>query len=137
MENTSKQDFWKPALAPREPAQAPALSCPHCGIGLAAGSRFCHACGDALQSPTAPPRIRARTTLASVRDSLGQTTLSLICLLLGAVCAIAALVTGFFFSASTLLDWQAVQIWRIEWLLAANASFVAGILVKKNHITGP
>jgi hypothetical protein len=39
--------------------------------------------------------------------------------------------TGFLFTATTLLDWQAVQIWRIEWLLAASAVFVAGVLLKK------
>jgi hypothetical protein len=30
------------------------------------------------------------------------------------------------------LDWQAVQLWRIEWLLGATASFLAGILLKKS-----
>jgi hypothetical protein len=40
-------------------------------------------------------------------------------------------VTGFLFSATTLLDWQAVQLWRIEWLLAATAIFAAGFLLKK------
>jgi hypothetical protein len=46
---------------------------------------------------------------------------------------VAALLTGFIFSAATVLDWQAVQLWRIEWLLAAIALFVAGILLKKRQ----
>ena len=33
--------------------------------------------------------------------------------------------------AADLAEFQAVQMWRIEWLLAATASFVAGILLKK------
>jgi hypothetical protein len=36
-----------------------------------------------------------------------------------------------FFSARTLVDWQAIQLWRIEWLLAAIAAFVVGLLLKK------
>ena len=34
-------------------------------------------------------------------------------------------------TASNLAEFQAIQMWRIEWLLAATASFVAGILLKK------
>jgi hypothetical protein len=30
-----------------------------------------------------------------------------------------------------VLDWQAIQLWRIEWLLGAAAAFVAGCLLKK------
>jgi hypothetical protein len=131
-ESKGKQEFWKPALSPRpQPEQGEVLPCPNCGIGLLAGSRFCHACGDALQSPPATPQIRVWFKLASLRDSLGQTTASLICLFLGTGSAVAALMTGFIYTANTLLDWQAVQIWRIEWLLAATAFFVAGILLKR------
>jgi hypothetical protein len=36
-----------------------------------------------------------------------------------------------FYKASNLVEFQAIQMWRIEWLLAATASFVAGILLKK------
>jgi len=28
------------------------------------------------------------------------------------------------------VDWQAIQFYRAEWLLAATAAFVAGILLK-------
>jgi hypothetical protein len=35
-------------------------------------------------------------------------------------------------TARTLVDWQAIQFYRAEWLLAATAAFVAGILLKKN-----
>lgn len=56
---------------------------------------------------------------------------SLAALVLGCACIVAAVVTGFVFNATTLVDWQAVQLWRIEWLLAAIAILLAGILVKK------
>jgi len=43
---------------------------------------------------------------------------------------LAAVGTGLVYTASTVLDWQAVQIWRIEWLLAAVVAFLGGILLK-------
>ena len=42
----------------------------------------------------------------------------------------AAVGTGILFSVETVLDWEAVQSWRVQWLLAAIASFAAGILLK-------
>jgi len=30
-----------------------------------------------------------------------------------------------------VLDWQAIQLWRIEWLLGAVAAFVAGCVLNK------
>ncbi len=44
---------------------------------------------------------------------------------------VGALAVSVFFSGQTALDWQAIQLWRIEWLLAAVAAFVAGCLLKK------
>jgi hypothetical protein len=58
----------------------------------------------------------------------------LVCLIIGAACVVAAIVTGFLYTANTVLDWQAVQVWRIEWLLAATVAFVAGILLKRNEV---
>jgi hypothetical protein len=64
---------------------------------------------------------------------MGQTTGSLIALFLGSACVIAAILTGFLYSATTVLDWQAVQVWRIEWLLAALAMFAGGLLLRKKQ----
>jgi len=50
---------------------------------------------------------------------------------LGCACVVAAVVTGLVFTASTVVEWQAIQLWRIEWLLAAIALFGAGMLLKK------
>jgi hypothetical protein len=33
-------------------------------------------------------------------------------------------------TVKSYVDWQGVQFYRAEWLLAATASFVAGILLK-------
>jgi hypothetical protein len=51
--------------------------------------------------------------------------------LAGVFCLVGALAVSVFFTAQTALDWQAIQMWRIEWLLAAIAAFVVGCLLKK------
>jgi hypothetical protein len=62
--------------------------------------------------------------------SIGLPTASLIAFLIGIGCVAGALFVGLF-TAQTLVDWQAIQFYRVEWLLAAIASFVAAILLKK------
>jgi hypothetical protein len=34
------------------------------------------------------------------------------------------------YSIQNLADFEAVQLWRMQWLLAAIAAFVAGVLLK-------
>ncbi|HSM84534.1 MAG TPA: hypothetical protein VLT16_00225 [Candidatus Limnocylindrales bacterium] len=133
-----RQEFWKPVVSPRhEQEQVAAVAeqtCKSCGTDYVMGSRFCHVCGADRQvnlSDSTVTGIRAWMDFAGLRDALGQTTASLVSLILGSACVIAAAVTGFLFTATTLLDWQAVQLWRIEWLLAAVAFFVAGLLLRK------
>ncbi|HYM77877.1 MAG TPA: zinc ribbon domain-containing protein [Candidatus Dormibacteraeota bacterium] len=65
-----------------------------------------------------------------IKDLLGLSTGSLVAFVVGLACVAGALLVGLF-TAKTLVDWQAIQFYRAEWLLAATASFVAGILLKK------
>lgn len=133
-----RQEFWKPVVAHRQEMQQAATSaeqiCQNCGSDYLLGSRFCHVCGANRQinlADSTPTGVSAWFDFIGLRDALGQTTASLIALILGCACLIAAAVTGFLFTATTLLDWQAVQLWRIEWLLGATAMFAAGVLLKK------
>jgi len=134
-----RQEFWKPALAPRHDLSENLTEnaeqvCQECGTDFVVGSRFCYVCGadrNANLATTTLTGLHAWIDFASLRDALGQTTASLVALILGCACVIAAVVTGFVFTATTLLDWQAVQLWRIEWLLGAVAMFAAGFLLKK------
>jgi hypothetical protein len=133
-----RQEFWKPAVAPRQEqahnAEVTEQVCQQCGTDFVVGSRFCYVCGSdraANLADTTVTGLRAWIDFASLRDTLGLTNASLIAFILGCACVIAAIVTGFVFTASTLLDWQAVQLWRIEWLLGAVAIFAAGVLLKK------
>jgi hypothetical protein len=70
--------------------------------------------------------------LNSWRNASMQTIASSLALVAGGACIVAAAVTSLVFKATNLVDWQAVQLWRIEWLLAAIAVLLAGIFLKKN-----
>ena len=104
-----------------------------CGTEFIVSSLYCHACG------TSRPELKATRSLeipglaelASLGKRLGLTTPAAIAFLVGVICVVGALAVSVFFSARTLLDWQAIQLWRIEWLLAAVAAFAAGCLLKK------
>jgi hypothetical protein len=48
------------------------------------------------------------------------------------ICLLVAIATGFLFSTATGAEWQAVQVWRIEWTLGAIAAFLFGILLKRS-----
>ncbi len=65
-----------------------------------------------------------------IKRRVGLPTASLIAFVVGLGCVAGALLVGLL-TARNLVDWQAIQFYRAEWLLAATASFVAGILLKK------
>ena len=107
-------------------------SCARCGTELIAGSRFCHICGTKRGRRAAAYRFRWARLLDvhHMQERLGLPLASLVALVAGVICTLAAIGTGLIYTASTVLDWQAVQIWRIEWLMAAVVAFLAGILLK-------
>lgn len=67
---------------------------------------------------------------------VGLSTASLIAFILGVGCIAGALLVGLL-TAKNFVDWQAIQFYRAEWLLAATAAFVAGILLKKTSKHAP
>jgi hypothetical protein len=66
-----------------------------------------------------------------IKRLVGLPTAALVALMIGLGCLAGAVGVGVFYRASNLAEFQAIQMWRIEWLLAATASFAAGILLKK------
>lgn len=64
-----------------------------------------------------------------IKDRLGLSTGSLISFIIGLACVAGALLVGLE-TVEKFVDWQAIQMYRIEWLVAATASFVMGILLK-------
>jgi len=111
-------------------------ACDRCGTEFLVDSRFCHTCGAGRAGLHTTPlsRLKEQIVQAGLLDlgeTLGLTAAPLLAFAVGVICLIAALGVGLIFNARTLTDWQAVQLWRIEWLLAAVAAFVAGCLLKK------
>jgi hypothetical protein len=129
-----RAEFWRPVgpeMATPEVARIPRGMCEQCGADYVMGARFCHVCGAEREPQMGRELSVAWPDLAQLRESLNWSVGSTVAFVAGAVFLIAALVTGFRFTTTTVLDWQAVQVWRIQWLLAAIAAFAAGILMKK------
>jgi hypothetical protein len=138
----AQHDFWRPPMPVSEAApnrgrsDERSATC-RCGTEFIVSSLYCHACGvgrpdlGASVARTLEIKIPGLAELASLGERLGLTTPALIAFLIGILCMVGALAVSVFFSARTVLDWQAIQLWRIECLLAAVAAFVAGCLLKK------
>ena len=107
----------------------------HCGTEFLVSSLYCHACGarrpDSGVSVVRTLEIPGLAEIVWLGERLGLTTPALIAFLVGLLCLLGALAVSLFFSVRTALDWQAIQVWRIEWLLGAVAAFAAGCLLKK------
>jgi len=130
-----QHDFWRPPVPASRAMGGPERSsaCRHCGTEFIVSSLYCHACGDKRPDVNAARtlEIPGRTELAFLAERLGLTKPAVVAFLLGVLCMLGAVSISIFFSARTALDWQAIQLWRIEWLLGAVAAFGAGCLLKK------
>ena len=136
----TRQDFWRPpmpasaAVASRGRSDERSATC-RCGTEFIVSALYCHACGasrpDLNAGAARTLAIPGLAELVSLGERLGLTIPAVIAFLGGVVCVVGALAVSLFFSARTVLDWQAIQLWRIEWLLAAIAAFAAGVLLKK------
>ncbi len=132
------QEYWRPAQPPRTMMNSNALVseavCTNCGTEYAMGARFCHVCGADREPQMGLGKSKGFAHFMDfdqIRERLGLSSASLVLLFVGCACVLAALLVGLIYTANTVLDWQAVQIWRIEWMLAALVSFAAAILLKK------
>jgi hypothetical protein len=67
-----------------------------------------------------------------IKRAVGLPTGALFAFFIGLGCVAGAIGVSFFHKAGNLAEFQAIQMWRMEWLLAATASFVAGILLRKS-----
>jgi|ERR1700691_3160894 hypothetical protein len=130
----AQHEFWRAPMPASAAVAIPERSetC-RCGTEFIVSSLYCHACGVSRPdlSASGAVEIPGLAELASLGERLGLTMPAVVAFLVGALCVVGALAVSVFFSARTLLDWQAIQLWRIEWLLASVAAFVAGCLLKK------
>lgn len=135
----AQHEFWRPPMqaAPESVGHSEMVeACDRCASEFIVGSRYCHSCGTGRPGLRGASRLEETISLAwlsSLGEGLGLSTAPLIAFLLGVVCVLGAVGVGLIFNARTVLDWQAVQVWRIEWLLGAVAAFVAGCLLRRTR----
>ena len=137
------QEYWRPAQPPRAESRAMQAEtvCTNCGSEYAVGARFCHVCGNEREPEM---RIAKHVRIAEmlnlekiweridkICDHTGLNMTALILSVIGAICVLGALVVSVRYTANTVLDWQAVQVWRIQWMLGAIVAFVAAILFNR------
>lgn len=134
---SADQEYWRPPnpTLVRLPTLV-AASCARCGTELFTGAFFCHVCGTArekevLSMTSGTTSVTSYLDVGVLRRRLGLSVPSLTFFLVGIGCVVIAALLGFIFRMDTLLDWQAVQLWRIEWLLGAAAALLAGVLLKR------
>lgn len=138
--NKAEHEFWRPPLGAEPSVSSSMAAACRCGAEFMLGSGFCHVCGSPRQLQSSPPlnswshllQFLHVLQFQNIKSKLGLPTASLIAFLCGIACLFGAVLTGLIFSAQNIADFQAVQLWRMQWLLGAVAAFVAGILLKKN-----
>ncbi|MBI2677321.1 MAG: hypothetical protein HYX28_00915 [Candidatus Koribacter versatilis] len=130
-----EEQYWSPSLDRRPVTASEAEICSRCRTEFIIGSRFCYVCGADRDLPGRSNGSRADwkrwLAFTNLQQRMGLGAASLVAFIVGSVCVFAAVLTGLMFTATTMIDWQAVQLWRMEWLLAAIAAFVAGIQLKR------
>lgn len=134
--NNTQQEFWRPPVATQPAVRGMVEVCDGCGTEFMVGSQFCHICGANRQQAieASPTRTWASyLEFHNIKEALGLSAGSLIAFVIGITCLLGALAAGMIYSERNVLEWEAVQMYRIQWLLAAMVSFVVGILLKKSQ----
>jgi hypothetical protein len=138
----ASQEFWRPP-ALRSETSVPTLAeaCDRCETEFIVGAHFCHVCGAARPTKTGKlPQhswwlesleLLKAAEVHRLKEWSGLSTASLVAFSAGTGCVLAAITVGLVSSVQNLADFQAVQLWRIEWLLAALVAFTAAILLKR------
>jgi MFS family permease len=139
--HNASEEFWQPPVV--EPGLGGttllAEACRRCETEFMVGARFCHICGADRQEAASETSGSWSKTLELLRvlefhrvqERLGLSMASLVAFFSGVGCILAALAVGIIYSAQNLADFQAIQLWRMQWLLGALVAFVAGILLKR------
>jgi hypothetical protein len=133
-----QQEFWRPPLSQPIAATNLAEACRRCGTEFMVGAAFCHICGanrhraDLIPDSDSWARYLSffrALEFGSVTAWFGLPLPSLCAFLVGIAFMIVALSMGFI-GVHDASDFEAVQLWRIQWLMAACAAFLAGILLR-------
>ncbi len=128
------REFWRPPVVPAATSgNSLPEACSDCGSEYMVGAAYCHSCGNSRDAePSLQPGQWFKVLeFQNIKERLQLTTASLVAFIAGLGCMLGAISVGWVYSAQTLSDFQAIQLWRIEWLLGAAAAFLAGILLKR------
>jgi hypothetical protein len=138
---TPEADRHAPARATTQVLAEPSVRhdlCHSCGAEFVVDSPFCRMCGRAKDG--SPRQAKSKWHAADfyhLRRRLGLSIGAMVCFIAGLACIGSAVATGFIYTATTLVDWQAIQTWRSEWLIAAGVAFICGILLNGRKSTNP
>jgi len=130
--HNAQHDFWRPPVA--QSGDTLVEACDRCGTEFMVGAAFCHVCGSSRQTQPAALSNSSWTRyleFQNIKQGLGLSTGSLVAFLFGIGCLLGVVCVGVIYTMQTFADFQAVQLYRLQWLMAAVAAFVAGILLKK------
>jgi ribosomal protein L37E len=132
------QEFWRPPLNTAASVEL-AESCRRCGTEFMVGSAFCHICGASRHSSSAASASWTRylgfmraIEFSRVRAWFGLPLPCLLSFLVGVAFLIVAISVSFIEVGDSLSGFEAIQLWRIQWLMAACAAFLVGILFKNS-----
>ena len=136
-------EFWRPPveeLTRNVELAARSVTCPACQSEFVMGARYCHVCGaDRSPSPKSAGFnwgvLKKYLHLSIVSGALGLNIASLLAMCAAVVCAVGALIVGAFYQVETVADWQAIQTWRVEWLLGAILCVLTAILLRDHNAT--
>src|ERR1700746_3977082 len=135
----TRAEFWAPPQ--EQPAVHAALpdACRRCGTEFMVGAAFCHSCGmgrhrsasNGAASWMQHLGFLKAVDFASVKRFFGLPLASLCAFLIGSLFVLVALAQGFR-NGQEFSDFEAIQLLRMQWLMAACAAFLAGILLKSS-----
>jgi len=131
----AQHEFWRPPAVAVEAARPGLVEvCDGCSTEFMVGSLFCHLCGTSREArPLTATHWTLYLELHNIKRTLGLSTASLIAFVVGMACLVmAGIAVGMIYSIQTFNDFQAVQLYRMQWLLGAIAAFAAGLLLKKS-----
>lgn len=130
----AQHEFWRPPVAPDGATRAGlAEVCDGCTAEFMVGSLFCHVCGASREArPSSTAHWALYLQFHNIKRALGLSTAALCAFVVGIACLMmAAVAVGMLYNVQTFNDFQAVQLYRMQWLLGAIAAFAAGLLLKK------
>jgi len=132
----AQQEFWRPPIF-QDYSSALAQEWPRCGTEFMVSAAVCHICGTLRHRSGASPatswlrhfELFRNLEVAAIKLWFGLPIAPLCAFLVGAAFLLVALSVGLLNSA-----FDAIQLWRIQWLMAACAAFLAGILLKSRKV---